>query len=84
MDLTINYLKKLLTKSDVIVLGCSGGPDSMCLLHLLCQLKDTIGFRLIVAHMNHNVRSVSQSEAEFVQKSTLLNDCTFEYTILNE
>ena len=33
------YLKKLLKNDDVIVLGCSGGPDSMSLLDLLIKVR---------------------------------------------
>ena len=43
MEKVINYLKKdlKLEKDDVIVLGNSAGPDSMCLLDILLKLRKT-------------------------------------------
>ena len=62
---TINYLEKLLVDGDSIVLGLSGGPDSMCLLDILLKLNKKI--TIIVAHINHNIRKISDSEAEFIK-----------------
>lgn len=46
----------LIEKDDNIILGLSGGPDSMALLHILMWIKDKISFKLIIAHVNHGVR----------------------------
>ena len=35
MDDVKNYLKKLIKRDDVVVIGCSGGPDSICLFDIL-------------------------------------------------
>ena len=78
MDKTINYLKSILSSNSVVVIGCSGGPDSMCLLHLLCDLKQELKFKLIVAHMNHKQRIESEEEAEFVKQFSLENNCLYE------
>lgn len=51
----INF-DKFLTKDDVIVVGVSGGADSMCLLSLLFKASKKIGFKLIAVHINHNLR----------------------------
>ena len=37
MNRSMEYLNKLLNDDDTVVLGVSGGPDSMCLLSLLLQ-----------------------------------------------
>ncbi len=39
-----------------IVVGFSGGADSLCLLHLLNSVKNEFGFNLIAAHVNHGIR----------------------------
>ena len=80
----MNYLKKLLSAKSVVVIGCSGGPDSMCLLHLLCDLKKELSFKLIVAHMNHKQRIESEEEAVFVKNFSDSNDCIYEYYELKE
>ena len=56
---SLNYLKSILSLDSTVVVGVSGGPDSMCLLHLLCDLKEQLNLKIIVAHMNHKVRKES-------------------------
>jgi len=57
----------LLAPGDGIVAGVSGGPDSLCLLHVLLQLRPEYGLRLHVAHLNHGARGDdSDADAEFV------------------
>ena len=40
MDLVYNFLKSLDLNNSKIVLGVSSGPDSMCLLNILSDLKE--------------------------------------------
>jgi tRNA(Ile)-lysidine synthase len=49
---------------DLLLVGVSGGPDSLCLLHLL----HTLGYRLIAAHVNHQLRPQADEEALFVKQ----------------
>ncbi|MGD8458137.1 MAG: tRNA lysidine(34) synthetase TilS [Anaerolineales bacterium] len=49
-----------------LVVGVSGGPDSLCLLHVLKKL----GFHAIVAHLNHGIRPEAAAEAEFVKAAS--------------
>ena len=42
MKETIAYLKSLLKDGDTIVIGLSGGPDSMCLLDIIRSLNKSI------------------------------------------
>ena len=48
--------------SSKILLGVSGGPDSLCLLHLLWKL----GMPVVVAHLDHQLRPESAEDAGFV------------------
>lgn len=57
----------LINKGDKIVVGVSGGPDSMCLLYILNDLKDELGFKLCVAHVNHMIRKEADEETEYVK-----------------
>lgn len=57
----------LINEGDKIVIGVSGGPDSICLLHVLNSLKEELKIKLYVAHINHMIREVSDSETEYVQ-----------------
>lgn len=57
----------LIEKNDKIVIGVSGGPDSICLLHVLYGLKETLGIEIVVAHVNHMLRDVADLETEYVQ-----------------
>ncbi len=46
----------LISSQDNIVIGLSGGPDSMALLYSLLEAQKHIDFNIIVAHVNHGVR----------------------------
>ena len=73
------FLKSILNKNDVIVLGISGGPDSMCLFHVLNFLKKDLDLKIVCAHVNHNLRIESNEEEKFVEKEVVINNCIFEY-----
>ena len=67
MDKTLSYLKTLLRPNDTIVIGVSTGPDSMCLLTLLEGLQSSLSLKIIVAHVNHQVRKESTEEENFIK-----------------
>lgn len=46
----------LINPGDNIVIGLSGGPDSMSLLYCLIKAKEDIDFNIIAVHVNHGVR----------------------------
>ena len=54
--------------NDIIVIGCSTGPDSMALFDMLLKIREKYHLQLICAHVNHNVRKQSIEEAEFIKK----------------
>lgn len=78
------YLNKILSKNDTIVVACSGGPDSMFLLYTLICLKKDYNLSIICAHVNHNVRKESDAEAIFVQNYCKDHDVVFEYKKITE
>jgi len=49
------------------VVAVSGGPDSVCLLHILSSLRNKLGVTLQVAHLNHQLRGAdSEADADYV------------------
>ncbi|QIB70292.1 tRNA lysidine(34) synthetase TilS [Aminipila butyrica] len=48
--------KNLIEKGQHIILGLSGGPDSVCLFHVLMSLREDLEFTLSVVHVNHKFR----------------------------
>jgi len=68
-DKVLETIKKynLINEGDKIVIGVSGGPDSICLLHILHALKEKLKIEIYVAHVNHMIREVADSETEYVQ-----------------
>lgn len=60
----------LIQNGDKIVIGLSGGPDSISLINVLNEIRNdkTFGleFDLIAAHINHNIREEAKSDEDFV------------------
>lgn len=60
---------KLIEENDHIVVGVSGGPDSMALLYCLLEARKTIPFSIHIAHVNHGVRGEeARSDQLFVER----------------
>ena len=59
---------RLIHKGDKIVIGVSGGPDSLSLLYVLNSLKKEFRLSLQVAHLDHMLRRDSPKDAEFVAR----------------
>lgn len=84
MKRVIKFIKENVEPNSTIVVACSGGPDSMCLLNILNELKEELKIQIVVAHVNHKVRIESEKEAEDVKKYALNHGNEFEYTELKE
>jgi tRNA(Ile)-lysidine synthase len=82
MKETIAYLKSLLKDEDTIVIGLSGGPDSMCLLDIIKSLNKKI--KIICAHINHNIRQESFEEQKFIESYCQENNLIFETTTFDK
>jgi len=60
---------ELFERGSKIVVGVSGGPDSVCLLDALYKLQKKYDLDLIVAHVNYSLRGKdSKKDEEFVRK----------------
>ena len=58
---------QMISEGDFVLVAVSGGPDSVCLLHLLHQLKEELRIHLVVAHFDHGLRPAEdESETAFV------------------
>ncbi|WP_130808077.1 tRNA lysidine(34) synthetase TilS [Senegalia massiliensis] len=59
----------LIKKHDNIIVGVSGGPDSIFLLSILDKIKQKIKFNIVVCHINHGTRGIETDKDEiFVKK----------------
>jgi len=65
----IDFIQRysLIPDEEVVVVGVSGGADSVCLLHVLAKWRKERGIKLHMAHLNHQLRGVeSEADAEYV------------------
>ena len=69
-DKVINTINKynMLKPGDKVVIGVSGGPDSITLLNILNNLKEKLNINIYVAHINHMIRKEADEETEYVKK----------------
>lgn len=54
----------LVANGSTIIVGFSGGPDSLCLLHALTQIAEPYELTLVPVHINHKIRPSADAEAE--------------------
>ena len=74
-------LKKLnIDNTTPLVIGCSAGPDSMALLHMM---NKELNNPIIVAHINHNLRKESKEEETYLKKYCKDNNLLFESISIN-
>lgn len=61
----------LISHGERVLVGVSGGPDSIALLHVLHRLKGDMGITIHAAHMNHSFRGKqADDEALWVQEKS--------------
>lgn len=65
----LNTIRKfnLIQPGDKLVLGVSGGPDSISMLNILNEIKEEFQFELYVAHINHMLREEAEEDEKYVQ-----------------
>jgi tRNA(Ile)-lysidine synthase len=69
----------MISGGDCVIVAVSGGPDSVCLLHILHELKDELHIHLVVAHFDHGLRPAEDdSETAFVRGLSVSLKLPFE------
>lgn len=71
-------------QGDIIVVGCSAGPDSMALVDMLQKIRNRYQLSLIIAHVNHNVREESVKEALYLKEYCEKHQLLFETMTIEE
>lgn len=59
--------RELIARGDHVLVGCSGGPDSTALVHVLEHLSGDLGFTIAVASVDHGLRSEAKREVGAVR-----------------
>ena len=67
----------VLRPGEVVLIGCSGGPDSTTLLDALARLAPARGWRLAVANVDHGLRAEGAAEAQLVAEMAASRDLPF-------
>ncbi len=74
------YIKtwQMLGREDKVIAGISGGADSICLLFMLLELKEEMGFHIAAVHVHHGLRKETADRDEAYVRSV----CTKEHVNL--
>jgi tRNA(Ile)-lysidine synthase len=90
VNYVLRYIEemKMLLPGDRVIIGVSGGADSVCLLHVLLKIRDVIPITIYVIHIEHGIRGLeSKKDAEFVEQLALKHKLTykeFSYDVLDK
>ena len=71
LDKVSNYIeqKQLIERKDKIVVGVSGGADSVCLFRILLELQNRYELELFVVHLHHGIRGEEADKDETFKNS---------------
>lgn len=61
--ITLENIRSYFTENSTVIVGLSGGPDSVCLLHLMTKLAPSMNLTIIAAHLDHGWRQESALDA---------------------
>lgn len=75
IDKVYNYIieNSMIQNGDKVMIALSGGPDSVCLLHILYRLKEKFNIELYAAHLNHCIRGIEADGDEQYAKELCIN-----------
>ncbi len=70
MKKVIEFIKEnnLIKENDNIILGISGGADSVCLLYIINEIRDTFSLNITAVHVNHSIRETAGRDEAFSKK----------------
>ncbi|NLG05863.1 MAG: tRNA lysidine(34) synthetase TilS, partial [Clostridia bacterium] len=71
VDKVLRYIEKnqMIRENEGVIVGVSGGADSVCMLDLLLQIRKKLPMKLYVVHVNHGIRGMqAEQDAEFVKQ----------------
>lgn len=70
MDRVLDYIKQnnMIKSGEIIGVACSGGRDSICLLHYLNSIKDKLDCEVVAVNVDHGIRETSALDTEFVMQ----------------
>ena len=74
----------LIEQDSTIILGLSGGPDSVFLFHFLLYLKTKLPFIFICAHLDHEWRKESREDVEFCRNLCKIHSIVVECKKISE
>lgn len=81
-DFIVKY--KMLERGDGVVIGLSGGPDSVCLFFVLLELKEEYDLTLKALHVNHCIRGIeADKDQEFVRNLCLTHGVDLEEHVVD-
>ena len=60
--------QRLIAPGSTVILGVSGGPDSVVLVQVMHALRHDLSVSLHIAHFNHGLRSTSDRDQEYVEQ----------------
>ena len=82
-DQVADLLKAWVKPGQRLVLGLSGGVDSVALLHMLVQLQDTFRITLTAVHVNHQISPNAGSWAAFCSQLCALHKVPLEIAVVS-
>ena len=74
----------MLKNGSKVIVGLSGGADSVCLLHFLSTIKEEYNLELVAAHINHGIRGdEANSDAKFSKEFAKKLNVEFKLTVVD-
>lgn len=70
MERVLDFIKQnnMIKSGEIIGVACSGGRDSICLLHFLNSIKSELDCEVVAVNVDHGIRATSALDTEFVMQ----------------